>query len=82
MPDLKNSPRKLTKRQSSIVSREIRKESQLRKQAFRKRFAGKRLTSIEQTRIKRPRQQIIRIGFEKARKIDPSIPIFMMRRVR
>jgi len=66
----------LTPRQRKIVSHQIEKEFKLKKSALSKRSSGRKLSDIEKLRVKRSREQNIRIGFEKAREIDESIPEF------
>jgi len=74
--------RSLSATQTRLVSREIRRESRLKRQALTKRRRGVKLTEDEKRRIQRSREQIVRIGFEKARQQDPSIPDVQERRVR
>jgi len=64
----------LSSRQREIVSLAIRHEFRKKESALAKRRAGQRLTAIEKRRIRRTRPQMIRIGFEKARIIEPDIP--------
>lgn len=64
----------LSKSQKKLISNEIKKEFKLKGKAIAKRFEGKSLTSNEKRRIRRESQQIIAIGFSKAREKDPSIP--------
>ena len=66
----------LTDEQRDLVARKIRVETILKQKALAKRRMGKKLSLIEIRRIKRPRAQIIRIGFEKAREEDETIPEF------
>jgi len=66
-------------KQRALISRKIRKEVTFKKQALRKRRAGRMLTPKEKRAIKRSRLQLIAIGFSKARVIDPSIPMRMGR---
>lgn len=70
---LKGYP-KLTKKQRKLVSEKISKEWRSKRKALEKRRKGIRLTKREIKRIKRSPKQLIRIGFEKARKEMPSIP--------
>jgi hypothetical protein len=64
----------LTRPQQKLVSRLIKQEHHLKKEALAKSRAGKKLSRIELRRTKRPREQLIRIGYERARKIDEDIP--------
>lgn len=72
----------LTPTQRRIVSFNIGKETRLRNLAIAKMRRGRTLSKSEMRRIARTRPQVIRIGFEKARETDPSIPQFQERRVR
>ena len=66
-------------KQRALISRQIRKEVTFKRQALKKRRAGRMLTAQERRAIKRPRKQLVAIGFSKARAIDPSIPMQMGR---
>lgn len=64
----------LTSEQQDLVSRQIQREFRLKRRALAKRRAGKKLSPMEERRIRRTRAQNVAIGFSKARKIDDDIP--------